>query len=370
MKFLYFKDADVFGPLEVNEIAKESCFSAEILVCPVDKAEDQSSWKFAKEYPEFKDFLPQTNISNEKSKQETQNVTAQDLPALEDTATESSSEFNKENFFANEIGGDKNSSQNQDFTMELVNIPQGHTFHVDHKQDNMENKKAVITADISQEDISNGNISTQNKDKTSENTLTMKNLEDMIAGKDNFLEISNNKIISSSDGRVKKTKKNDLIFILSFVVITVVAIAICFAFLNMNRNQKESNKEATSGQNITETNSSQDLSPAQEIVSEVMEDNKFPAQEKEITYEDQAIDIVKNTIIKSKGKTIDNYLKELYEPDYKCSWSAKPFTSKTYIVEFFASQVRSEPLVYLFRVDIDEKEITGALNNITLDLLA
>ena len=87
------------------------------------------------------------------------------------------------------------------------------------------------------------------------------------------------------------------------------------------------------------------------------------------TVEDQTIDIVKNTMLKTKGKTIDEYFKSVFDDSYQTSWSSKPFTDKVYIVEFFASQVRSEPYVYLFRVNTEQQKITGALNNITLDLL-
>lgn len=367
MKFLYFKDADVFGPLEVSALAKEPCFSAEILVCPEDKSDDQSSWKFAKDYPEFKEFLVNS------STQPTSIAEPQDLPALEDTATEHSTDFNKENPFTNDIGNKGEiDSKNSEFTTELINIPQSYTFHVDHKVDNPQRTSgaSLSALDTSQEDISKGNISKTDKDAKAEDALTMQRLEEAIADEDSFLEISNNKIISSSDGRVKKTKKNDLIFILSFVVITIVAIAICFAFLNMKRNKEESYNQVSAGQSLTEENPLSVPSPVTETVPAVVENTNITEPVKENTYEDQAIEIVKNTVIKSKGKTIDAYLKELYGTDYKYSWSAKPFTAKTYIVEFFASQVRSEPFVYLFRVDIDEKEITGALNNITLDLLA
>lgn len=370
MKFLYFKNADVFGPLEASDIAKESWFSSEVLVCPEDKSDDQSAWKFAKEYPEFNELLNQNKNSADLAQQETKETVAQDLPALEDTATDSSVELAKDDFLERGIGGrDVIPSKNNEFTTELINIPQGYTFHVDHKPDNVVNhspNKSVASSDASQEDISKGNISNTPPEKTA----TMRRLDDTVAEQDSFLEISNNKIISSSDGRVKQTKKNDFVFILSFVVITVVAVAICFAFINMGKNKEESYNEVNSGQNSIEENVLPDLPSTPQTEPTVQTKNEVATQEKEITQEDQAVEIVKNTMLKHKGKTIDAYLQELYGTDYKCSWTAKQFTAKTYIVEFFASQVRSEPFVYLFRVDIDEKEITGALNNITLDLLA
>ena len=69
MKFLYLKGIDVLGPVEAAELVKETWFSDEVLVCPEDKAEQESAWKSAKDYPEFKtsleqEIFPQENQQN------------------------------------------------------------------------------------------------------------------------------------------------------------------------------------------------------------------------------------------------------------------------------------------------------------------
>ena len=157
------------------------------------------------------------------------------------------------------------------------------------------------------------------------------------------------------------------------MVIVVVAIALCMAFWNMMKGGGNVfHPDTVRNENnvrLTGTEQNNTLAP---IVSEqkpAEEENKEISTSKPVSVEEQVINIVKNTKLKNKG-TIGEYLGKVYDGEYKSSWSAKPFTDNVYIVEFFASQVRSEPYVYLFRVDIDQKKITGALNNITLDLLA
>ena len=150
---------------------------------------------------------------------------------------------------------------------------------------------------------------------------------------------------------------------------TVVAVALCFAFFNMTRENKTGDVYNQNKTAQSEPIDKEEISPAAqpEENSSVRGLNK---EEPQISTEDTVINIVKDTKLPNKGQTIGEYLQDTYGTGYQASWSAKPFTDKVYIVEFFASQVRNEPYVYLFRVDIDQKKITGALNNITLDLLA
>lgn len=422
MKFLYLKGTEVLGPIEVGHLLKESWFSDDLLVCPEDKAEQESAWKSAKDYPEFKlsleqEIFPfQESISNTVSdtpvKEEPkvnpkapvqyspdiQNNEAKvqdnlrELPPLEDTKTDSSTDLKKkEEDLLHEIVAEDVPAHDAILT---DNIPQDHTFHISNKND--DNLLEDLPSDIllepkeqqSQtapvvlgEDNSALNTLTSDeknnsevKDHTTplkEAPLPAQNTANGTLEKHSFLEISNNKILSSSDGRVKKSKKNDLIFILSFLVITVVAIALCLAFLNMGK--EDTNTASAQGQN----NQGQETSI---IEQEKFQTNPFEneqenalAKQLPINSEDKAdqdvIDIVKNTKLKNKGITIGDYLQNVYGQDYQSSWSAKPFTDNIYIVEFFASKVRTEPFVYLFRVDIEQQKITGALNNITLDLI-
>ena len=402
MKFLYLKETDVLGPLGVEELVREVFFSDDLLVCPEDEAENHDSWKPARDYPEFKIVLGQAVFASEKENKSVEKTSDQDnspkqelsqtnkeqsqgLPPLEDTKTESSADFRRPDFRVN--GGGGIYSVTGKVNPQNGTNPQDHSFDISKKEDN-------LLEDLPSESL----LGNGEQSKKISQIVVGKTAADMPAGKDhyvsipeeplqiqetdsltldknNFLEISNNKIISSSDGRVTGKKKNDLIFILSFIAITIVAIALCMAFLNMAKEGKmqgipsvEQEQKGVAEETVPVSQNS--LQEGGELAPQISVQESAPLEQKPITSEDQAIDIVKNTVLSSKGKTIESYFKEVYGTEYKYSWSAKPFTDKTYIVEFFASQVRSEPFVYLFRVDLEEQKITGALNNITLDLLA
>ena len=419
MKFLYLKGIEVLGPTKASDLVKDSCFSEDLLVCPEDKAEDESAWKSAKEYPELKTALELNKSAVQENKPKSQPVEdvvvqpeikeetqpepvppaapvvepapeekisqdkSQELPPLENTETETNPDLKKkpEIELDHEVVEEEMPKVNAPDVM--VNDPHDHTFRIPQKEDDnlLEDLPSQSIFESREEEektpvvLGETNDSAEKKQKPevidhtspAEEPLNTENLEEPVAKKYSFLEISNNKIISSSDGRVKKEKKNDLIFILSLVVIAVVAIALCFAFFNMNKNKNAKAPEQEQENEIE--------SPVV-VEQEKFENNPFEqdemqpnTQEQQNSVEEQTIDIVKNTMLPSKGKTIGEYLKNAYGEDYQTSWSAKPFTDKIYIVEFFASQVRNEPFVYLFRVDTEQQKITGALNNITLDLI-
>lgn len=382
MKFLYLKGIDIFGPFEAEQIKKEAFFSDDLLVCPEDKAEQEAAWKPASRYEDFKAAAGEATSSVEDKQpaiEESSNTPentglqdkniSQDLPALEDTETETSP--SEEDFSFKQIMEEMSDKPKEDKPGD-DDIVQDHTFHISNKEDNLlEDLPAhrLLGSGDSlppNPDLNNGkDISTKQNNNIQET--------DNIQGNRDFLEISNNKIISSSDGRVKKQRPNDLLFILSFIVLMVVAVALCMAFWNMmNGNKNISETETVQNQNTVQPGAAEQynyLIPEPVKQEEEQETDKKVAEIKPATIEEQVIDIVKNTKLKNES-TIGDYLSKVYGQEYQSSWSAKPFTDNVYIVEFFASQVRNEPYVYLFRVDMDQKKITGALNNITLDLLA
>lgn len=397
MKFLYLKGIDVFGPFEAEEIAKESCFSPDLLVCPEEKAEQEAAWKPVSRYEEFKSFLEKGTIplrgENQVKKenqiidseisfspqdlqnQGTQN-TSQDLPVLEDTETNSSAfDVDNSSDSFNEIMGEL-STKNEEHKEE--NVEEDHTFLVANKEDNLlEDLPAhsLLGPDEDQEPLPSKELSSVSQEPLRDSSANTENIKEMdsVKGNRDLLEISNNKIISSSDGRVKKKKSNDLLFILSFLVLMIVAIALCMAFWNMMNGGRNIQQEPSAqSQNTLQ---SSEAKTDNSLMPEISEQKNKELSEEEIlkpklSLEEQVIDIVKNTQLTNNRGTIGDYLNKVYGDNYQSSWSTKPFTENVYIVEFFASQVRSEPFVYLFRVDIDQKKITGALNNITLDLLA
>ena len=54
---------------------------------------------------------------------------------------------------------------------------------------------------------------------------------------------------------------------------------------------------------------------------------------------------------------------------YAFAWSAEPLHKQVYVVKYRLAKTRKEPIVYIFQVDTSKKKLTGALNNITLDLV-
>ena len=425
MKFLYLKGLEVLGPVEVEQLLKESWFSDEVLVCPEDKGEQESAWKIAKDYPEFKksleqeifsapekpqesnpepqpvvaDNMPQAPIIKEEKQEQPMPPAApvvtpakeastleskiQNLPPLENTETESEPDLKKKE--------ETQETPTEKIPTEVImpalsDEPQDHTFRIPHKEDDNiledlpsesifapsqeSNEAPVVLGEEHKAETAEEKVTDHTTPVLDEPLPAVTDDDGSVVNKPTFLEISNNKIISSSDGRVQKEKKNDLMFILCFVALTVISIAVCLAFFN--KKEDKTIKTPAFEQEVE----AEQQPEALEQNEQVPDDSYGQEAQPDITAEatpseaNQTISIVQNTMLKSKGKTIGEYFNNLYGGgDYQTSWSAKPFTDKIYIVEFFASQVRSEPYVYLFRVDTEKQKITGALNNITLDLI-
>jgi len=397
MKFLYLKGMDIFGPLEAEQLAKENCFSADLLVCPEENAEQEAAWKPASRYEEFKNILEQKVLHIEETNQivnknfaDTPKISdapisksdtniSQDLPPLADTGTETST-TETNTFSFEQVMSDMSSSKEEGSSEVFEEDVKDHTFRVANKEDNiLEDLPAHsllgVEADKEPgENITSGKSNAEMQNLVPTDKQNNGQATDDAEDKKDFLEISNNKIISSSDGRVKKRNSNDLLFVLSFIVLMVVAIALCMAFWNMMNDDKDAGAEVSQKANIEQAlNNEEENALVADITPKINEDeniNEVAVQAPAVPLETQVIDVVKNTQLTSKKKTVGEYLDKVYGAEYQHSWSAKPFTDKVYIVEFFASQVRREPFVYLFRVDLDKKKITGALNNMTLDLLA
>ena len=98
-----------------------------------------------------------------------------------------------------------------------------------------------------------------------------------------------------------------------------------------------------------------------------------PAQLAAPSQSDQAVEIVKNYPLSANRGTVASYLDRLYRTQktqgYTASWSAEPLHKSTYIVKYRLTKTRMEPIVYIFQVDVAQGKLTGALNNITLDLV-
>lgn len=78
------------------------------------------------------------------------------------------------------------------------------------------------------------------------------------------------------------------------------------------------------------------------------------------------------TLDKNRGP-VEHYLTQRYSRElangYGAMWSAEPLHRDVYVVKYRLAKTRKEPIVYIFQVDTAKKKLTGALNNITLDLV-
>ena len=89
--------------------------------------------------------------------------------------------------------------------------------------------------------------------------------------------------------------------------------------------------------------------------------------------EEKALSAVQNYRLPGNRGTIAAYLEKLYRTQkaqgYTSAWSVEPLHKNTYIVKYRLTKTRMEPIVYVFQADAEQGKLTGALNNITLDLV-
>lgn len=82
---------------------------------------------------------------------------------------------------------------------------------------------------------------------------------------------------------------------------------------------------------------------------------------------------VQNYELPNGRGTIKDYLQNYYAPQfnkgYEADWSVSLLHKNTYIVQYRLTKTRTEPIVYVFEADGEKGLLTGALNNITLDLV-
>ena len=91
------------------------------------------------------------------------------------------------------------------------------------------------------------------------------------------------------------------------------------------------------------------------------------------TAADKALALVQNFHLSNNRGTVASYFDRLYQPNmeqgYTASWSVEPLHKNTYIVKYRLTKTRMEPIVYVFQADVKKGKLTGALNNIALDLV-
>ena len=88
---------------------------------------------------------------------------------------------------------------------------------------------------------------------------------------------------------------------------------------------------------------------------------------------EQAKEFVQKYQLDNGRGTVQEYLNRTYADELAkgatAAWSAEPLHKDIYMITYRITRTRKEPIVYIFQADIAKKKLTGALNNITLDLV-
>lgn len=206
---------------------------------------------------------------------------------------------------------------------------------------------------------------------------------DRVAG--GIMPTTNGKIISSSDGRLEDKKpKNDVIYLLVISMFLFTGIALFMTFFGNKKEDKKTALPASQTQKEEQTAKPVLQGFEEGIASPEAQQPSAPVKTADIAHENGAIvqqdaeqgkakaqEIVKKYLLDESRGTIADFLTKNYGGGmYQTAWSSSPLYADTYVVDFTASKVRAEPIVYLFRVDIKKGVVTGGLNGITMDLLA
>ncbi len=132
--------------------------------------------------------------------------------------------------------------------------------------------------------------------------------------------------------------------------------------------------EATAANSVAVQEAVPAAPPAEEYEpEELLPDIPVPPPPIQPPLEEKALEIVQNYLLPNNRGTVKDYLERLYQPQkaqgYTDGWSAEPLHKSTYIVKYRLTKTRMEPIVYIFQADTETGKLTGALNNITLDLV-
>lgn len=210
---------------------------------------------------------------------------------------------------------------------------------------------------------------------------------------------TNGKIISSSDGRLEQGKpRNDTIYLLILCMFVFISIALFMTFFVDNNKKPDTNEQTVEEiaankpdimQPVVQGIDEGIISPAapkkqpEQPQPTISEQEAAAVKAPALTHQGgvvvekdnesaklQAQNIVQRYMLDGGRGTIADYFNKTYSGTYQTRWTSSPLYGDTYIVEYFASKVRSEPIIYLFRVDVKRDKVTGALNNVTLDLIS
>lgn len=168
------------------------------------------------------------------------------------------------------------------------------------------------------------------------------------------------------------------LMLVGFIILLGALGAVCIHTLQSNANVAAVAKPLSPNPVSPITEMIETPSPAVPVAQSAAEAPRETAAvaavaEEEKSLEEQAKDVVRNYVLDQQRGTIENYLKKRYAAElasgYTASWSAEPLHRQIYVVKYRLAKTRKEPIVYIFQANPTKKKLTGALNNITLDLV-
>lgn len=177
-------------------------------------------------------------------------------------------------------------------------------------------------------------------------------------------------LTDTQNERIAHNRNNKKAMAALAVLVALLAIGILLMF----------NPMPADGQDKDEQNTpvSTELVPEEKTISATDDEILPPApppavKPQAVSASDKALSAVQNYTLSGGRGTVAAYLDHLYRDKlsqgYTGAWSAEPLHKNAYIVKYRLTKTRMEPIVYVFQADVSKGTLTGALNNVALDLL-
>lgn len=399
MKYWYLKNGDIVGPLSAEEIAKDELFASDSLVCPEDKAEQADFWKPAQDYAE--DFAPVSDKELEMlipQEISLEDIDLSDNPKQENSNSAESPALPQEQNQQEQANTEEKNPFETDRPQIAPNIEDTLSNHaisplldasgdtlledipakaiLDSKEDNsvkeMPKQEEAWPAQDTVEDapilnIFENSLHTE-RNKTKQITDISENIYNTYGSASaEQKELKVKGLAQKDEPPAEEKRKNNKIYLLLILMFLLIAVALLLALFG-TESEAEQNK-----QQAALPAASADILQANPINTDEGIDTPttdaaafFNNMRSNDADQEKALAKVKGFILPT-GQTIGNYLNQKYA-SYQTDWATILLSGKNYCVNFNASKIRQERIVYSFSIDLDKNEING-LNNLGMDLL-
>lgn len=177
-------------------------------------------------------------------------------------------------------------------------------------------------------------------------------------------------LTDTQNERIAPNRNNKKAMAALAVLVALLAIGILLMFNPMPADGQDKDAQNTPV--------STELVPEEKTISATDDEILPPApppavKPQAVSASDKALSAVQNYTLSGGRGTVAAYLDHLYRDKlsqgYTGAWSAEPLHKNAYIVKYRLTKTRMEPIVYVFQADVSKGTLTGALNNVALDLL-